>query len=261
MYSIVLATAIVASATTPAHCWRSCHGGWSCHGCYGSHGCYSGYGAYSGYSGYSDYACHGCHGCWGGHHVPLYGCAGPMYGYHGGCYGAGYGPGYGPFVAGSPFGHYGCTGCYGCYGGYAGYGIPVPIDPRAGERLPDPFPPVNPEGKKDDKKREEIPAPKEPKKDDKKDGKNEEEQATLRIEIPQGGKLFVDGRAVNGRPGIQAFRTPALAAGQRYFYDIRIEVEINGRVQTEERRVIVERGQTTTVEFANLRERDAIAGQ
>jgi uncharacterized protein (TIGR03000 family) len=258
MFSIVLATALVAAPATPN--WHRCGGcGGYTHGCYNGYSGYGGYGGYSGYAGYGGYA--GCagYGCFGYGHGPQvlhYGGAGPGYGYHGGCYGAGYGAVHPDLIQGYP----GCTGCYGCYGGYAGYGIPVPIvvDPRPQVPPVDPFPPINPDVKKKDA--EEIPSPKEIKKKDEKKPeekkpepkKDELSRARVRIEIPQGGKLFVDGRHIDVAAGTRIFQTPALAIGERYFYDFKIEVMIDGVARSDERRVVIERGQDVAVEFANF---------
>ncbi len=227
MYSVVLMTAMVTATTTPA---------WG-HGCCPCSG-YSGYAGYSSYSGYSGYACYGCYAC-GGCTVQGYGFAGACYGYHGGCYG-----GWGIYTGDPYLG--GCTGCYGCYGGYACYGMPVT----------NPFPsqPVRrPDTVIDKDKPEVVVPPAEKKKEAPKQPGQEQARAKVRIEIPEGGKLFVDGRAINATPGTRIFQTPALAAGETYFYDIRIEVERQGVIYSEQRRVIIRSGEDVAVNFPNLR--------
>ncbi len=227
MYSVVLMAAMVTTAAEP---------GWGRHGCCGCSG-YAGYGCYAGYAGYGCYGCGGCSGCF----APGYGFAGGCYGYHGGCYG-----GWGIY-AGDPYYLGGCTGCYGCYGGYSCYGLPLPIPPA---------PPViiNPNPAPVDKgKPEVVPPPIEKKKDDQKKASDGQVRAKLHIEIPTGGKLFVDGRHINAAAGTNVFQTPALAVGEIYFYDIRIEVERQGAVQSEQRRVIIRSGDDVAVNFPNLR--------
>ena len=250
MYSVVLLTALAASTTVPAFggC-RGCYGGhapyssYSCYGCYGS---YAPYSSYSGYSGYGCRGCYGCGGCGGGYTVPSYGCYGAGYGYHGGCYGA-YGVG-----AGDPY----FGSCYGCHGGQSGYGIPLPIPESRTPVVVDPFPPINPkkEEKKIDKDNKEpeifIPKEKKPAVIEKKVGE-EQVRAKVRIDIPAGGRLFVDGHRINGT-GSRLFQTPLLAPGQKYFYDIRIEIDRNGATVAEQRRVIVEPGHAVAVAFPNL---------
>ena len=226
MYSVVLMAAMVTTATEP---------GWGRHGCCGC----SGYSGYSCYSGCSCYGCSGCYGC--GYAVQGYGFAGGCYGYHGGCYG-----GWGIY-AGDPYYLGGCTGCYGCYGGYSCYGLPLPIPPQPPVINPNPAP-------VDKGKPEVVPPPDEKKKkDEPKKGADGQVRAQVRIEIPVGGKLFVDGRQINVTPGTRIFQTPVLAVGETYFYDIRIEVERQGASQSEQRRVIIRSGDDVAVSFPNLR--------
>ncbi len=265
MYSVVLMAAIATATSGQGFCHRS-HGCSNCYSCYSSCSSYCSYSGYSCYSGYSGYSCHG-YGSTGGHHGPvLYGCAGPNFGYHGGCY--------------SAFGIYadaynGGTGCYGCHGGHSGYGYPVPFNPQAQPQVGgvrDPFPPIDPEAKKPQAKEEEVPAPKEkgapkinekapvePKKADPNEKKKaqadepkqEGVRAKVRIHVPQGGQLFVDGNVIRVAPGIRVFQTPPLVPGERYYYDIRIDQNINGELLSDSRRVIIEPGQDVAVDFQN----------
>jgi uncharacterized protein (TIGR03000 family) len=218
MYSIVLMTALATSSASAG--W-----GHRCNGCYSAP-------AYS----CSCFACSGCYGCTG---VVGYGAAGGCYGYHGGCYGA-FGNAY--------MAPYGVNGSfYGCYGGQSCYGVPLPGVALTFKAPPakDPYPPINPDVKKDPNV-EDINPPKEKKKEDK---KLEQARAKVRIEIPVGGKLFVDGRPISVAPGTRVFQTPVLAAGEAYFYDIRIEVDD----RSEERRVVIHAGQDALVQFPSLR--------
>ncbi len=50
-------------------------------------------------------------------------------------------------------------------------------------------------------------------------------RSKVRIDVPEGGKLFVSGRHIDVAPGRRVFETPLLAAGQLYFYDMRIDVD------------------------------------
>src|SRR5579883_681763 len=140
MFTTVLLTAMTAGSP-PVAGWGGRNYGCNCSTFHSSCAWYAAWGqpVPGGYG----YGC-ACTGCCGGMPVPLYGCAGVGYGYHGGCYGA-YGVWQGDILGG-------CTGCYGCHGGYSCYGIPVPIPtapvaPVEGPR--EPFPPINPPGKKD----------------------------------------------------------------------------------------------------------------
>jgi uncharacterized protein (TIGR03000 family) len=233
MYHVILAAALATSAATPNNCFRGFH----CSSCYSSCACYSGYSGYAGYAGYAP-------GCMGGCNFNPgfgYGAAGGCYGYHGGCYG-----GWGVFSHEVfPGGYYGCTGCYGCYGGYAGYGVPVPLQPlNLKQKVVDPYPPINPDAKKN--VGEEVPLPKEKKK------VNDEVRGTIKMSIPENAKLFVDGKQIDVTPGMLTFRTPALTAGQTYFYDFRIEVTRDGALIADERRIYVRAGQETAAVFSNV---------
>ena len=223
MYQVILATALATSAAAPNHCFSRFH-------CYSSCSCYA-------------YACNGCHG--GPYVNPVfgYGCAGGCYGYHGGCYG-----GFGVFTQESWY--YGCTGCYGCYGGYSGYGVPVPMQPLnlKEQKSGDPFPPINPDAKK--KPSEEVPLPKEKKKEVK--NGNDGARGTLKITLPEGAKMFVDGQHINVAPGTHTLRTPVLTPGQTYYYDVRIEVMRDSGTIADERRVYVRPGEETAPVFANI---------
>ena len=235
MYSIVLMAAMVTTPATPD--WF--RGG--CCSCYGG--------------GYS-YGCGGCYGgCCGGYTYGGYGAAGGCYGYHGGCYG-----GFG-VMSGDPYYVGGCTGCYGCYGGYSCYGVPVPIPTTVtaptGPRMPplaDPYPPINP--KKTDKKPGEEEIAPLPEKVKKLTG-NVPTKATVRIVVPAGAKLYVDDRHIDVPSGTRVFQTPALAPGERYFYDVRIEIA--GR--SEQRRVVLGAGADVAVDFPNLRSMGAVAAR
>ncbi len=233
MYSVVLMTALATASASPQFGNRhGCHAYSACHGCYStSSGCYT-------------------------YRAPVhgYGAAGGCYGYHGGCYSA---FGVVQYVDPAHQGG-GCTGCYGCYGGHSCYGIPVPIANIPVVRTHDPFPPINPPDKKKGvKDAEEVAPPKEkPRpggKDDKKpQEENSQARAKVRIDVPVGGKLFVDGRHINVAPGLRTFQTPMLTAGESFYYDVRIEVERNGLLNREERRVIVRSGEDVAVRFENL---------
>jgi uncharacterized protein (TIGR03000 family) len=111
---------------------------------------------------------------------------------------------------------------------------------------PNPYPAINPDAKK--KVDEEVAPPKEKKKT----ASNDESRGKIRVTIPAGGKLFVDGNPIDVTPGTYVFRTPALAAGRSYFYDVRLEVTRDGGMVADERRVIIRPGEETTAVFANI---------
>ena len=241
MYSVVLMAALAGTTANPNF--------GRCHGCSCSTPVYNSC-AYS--WGYAVPTGCGCHGCYA---TPIagYGAAGGCYGYHGGCY-SGWGMTYGdPYYGG-------CTGCYGCYGGYACYGVPLPGSQTPAARpapAKDPYPAINPAPKKDGE--EEVAPPKEKvkKKTNLEEGKKTEmpTRAIVRIEVPVGGKLFVDGNHIKTAAGTRSFQTPALKQGETYFYDIRIEIHHDGVIAADERRVVIQPGQDVAVDFPSLRAR------
>jgi uncharacterized protein (TIGR03000 family) len=83
-------------------------------------------------------------------------------------------------------------------------------------------------------------------------GTSSQASARLTVELPAAAKLFVDGAEVAGTGATRNFHTPELAADGTFFYDLRAEVEVNGAVQTEEKRVVVRAGETVTTSFAKL---------
>lgn len=265
MYSLLLMTAMAGSPDAAAFGWRSggcngCYGG-AAIGCSGYSSCYGG-GGFSGCGGFScsGYSCSGyasCNGCSGGGFLGLglmgrlhgrrascNGCSGySCYGSscHGGGYSAGwgscYGSGYGSGCWGSCYGSGIGSGCWGsgygagCTGGTACYGASV------GPTWIDPIPaaPV-------------ITAPAAPATG----GTSSQAPARLTVELPTTAKLFVDGAQVAGAGTTRLFHTPDLPAGGTFFYDLRAEVEVNGTVQTEEKRVVVRAGETVAASFAKL---------
>ena len=47
----------------------------------------------------------------------------------------------------------------------------------------------------------------------------------------------------------RSFKTPAPQQGQQYYYTLRVEVEKDGRMETENRRVDIAAGQQVNVDF------------
>ena len=76
--------------------------------------------------------------------------------------------------------------------------------------------------------------------------------AVIVVEVPAAATLYVDGKAVRGDGPTRRFHTPALARGTSYFYDMKAEVLVNGKVEVEEKRVVVKAGDSLTESFARL---------
>ncbi len=221
MYGVILAAAMMTGQSAPDLHWKGCHGG---HGC-GNYGA-----AYGG--------CYG--GCYGGWEslAPIHTPAG--------CWGMPY-SGYGPSWPG-----YACAG--GC-GGYqsAAYGVPSQmIANPAPEMAPlptrDPELTDKPKEKAKDKTKEKAKNPV----DDDDNQVSASNRARVIVSLPANGKLFVDNTPIRNAAEIKTFRTPELSKGQQYFYEMRAEVLVDGKVVTQTRRVTLTAGDLIRADFSTL---------
>jgi uncharacterized protein (TIGR03000 family) len=76
---------------------------------------------------------------------------------------------------------------------------------------------------------------------------DKDDAANIRIEMPRGAKLYVDGQlieTVNGH-----FHTPKLPRGKSYYYEMKAEMMVDGKNVIEEKKVLVQAGQTTVENF------------
>lgn len=243
MYSLVLMAATAAGPDAPAAdeavrpvavgapvvaVGGGCCGGTVAASCYGS--CFGS--CYGGRVGIFHRHKHSCHGCNGGS------CSG--WSCFGSCWGSCYGS-YSMGCWGSCYGSYsyGCAGsCYGSYSYHYGcYGSAPAIPPAVviPQETPAPAPGTNPLPKGAE------PAP-----------KGEKSGANIRFQLPANATLFVDGQRTAGEGAERAFFTPPLQAGQRYFYDVRAELVVNGETVREERRVVVTAGSDLVETFPRL---------
>jgi uncharacterized protein (TIGR03000 family) len=231
MYSVVLLAALTASGQTPdchrgGACYSSCSGcygsGWGgCHGgcygtCYGS--CYGNYGIDAGYGCYGS-----CTGIYFGNPGTGWGGAGC----YGGCSGSYY-----------PW-DYSSTGCNGCSGSY-GAGSPYFVTTPGAAVPPPPVVPGN--------KTEPLPLP------NKKPGTESlaPAKAKLIVEAPAGAKLYIDDRSMNTSSGRRVYQTPALEEGQTYYYEVRVEVNRDGKALSQTKRVLLRAGQEVRADFKDM---------
>ena len=238
MYGVILVAAMATTQAAPEMGWRGCRGCSGCSGCSGCYGC-SGCSGYSGCGGCGGYgACYGsCYGGWESmspSHTPA------------GCWGAPY-SGYGPGWAG-----YACAG--GC-GGYesAAYGMPGPV-------IATPAPMVEIEKIQDPKPAKPAPDLKKKTMDtDDDDQVSATARARVIVSLPADGKLFVDGQPIRNAAEIKTFRTPELSKGQQYFYEMRAEVVVDGKVVTQTRRVTLTAGDLIRADFSTLGKTSGVA--
>jgi uncharacterized protein (TIGR03000 family) len=254
MYSVVLATALMAGGEAPA--WGGGYGG-----CTGGHvgigGALVNYLAlnYSCGGGGNYFAFSGCYGngiggCFGGAHGGGYGAC---YGAAGSCYGGATGACYGSASGGSCYGatFYGsCSGCYGggfsgyygsmfgcngnCYGGALFFPatsaiIPTPALPGVA------VVPVTVTSQNHEHHAAPAAAP-----------------ARFTVRLPAEAKLFVEGQASTLTSDTRTFETPALRPDRNYAYALKAEMIRDGKVVVESREVIFQAGKDVTVDFSNL---------
>jgi uncharacterized protein (TIGR03000 family) len=218
MYSVVLMVAMTTSPDVPDFGRRrGCHGG-------GGYAC-------SGWSGGSGYGCRGGYGGYG------YGCMGGYGGGYGGCYGGG---GYGC----SGGGGYGCSGGgrYGYSGG--GYGFSGGGYSGGGYSGSSPYygtmpymggmPYYNGGSGYNSTNLE---------------GDETSARATITVRLPADAKLTIDGDPTTSTSSERQFITPPLPRGKEYTYQLRAEVQRNGKTVVATKKVPVEAGRDTQVEL------------
>jgi uncharacterized protein (TIGR03000 family) len=226
MYSVVLMAALTAGGQAPdfhhnasrCGCQESSWGhGHGCYGtCYGS--CYGNYGLDAGY------------GCYGS-------CAGNYFGIPAGWGGAGCYGGYGY----ADYSSSGCNGCSGSYGAGSPYFSTVP-----GTVVPDVR--TAPTKVVPDGKAEPLPLP------NKKPGAESlaPSKAKLIVEVPAGAKLFIDDRSMATQSEYHAYQTPTLAPGQTYYYEVRVEMNHDGKALSQTKRVLLRAGQEVRADFKDM---------
>lgn len=223
MYSLILMTAMgTAAPETPSHGLLRCLLAPRAVACYGCVGCWG---------------CTGCYGCWGGCWSapavwapgPGYrGWWGPYYGH--GCYGAG------------------CVGTYGTMANTSAravWGADYTYSGSTPTSRPSHVP-----GQVNAPASSGVSAP----------NATSNTSARIVLEVPHDAKLYVDDQLMKNATGERHFYTPALKAGEQYFYDVRIEMVQNGKTISESKKVIVRAGDSIRESFKGLGEPTAIAG-
>jgi uncharacterized protein (TIGR03000 family) len=76
--------------------------------------------------------------------------------------------------------------------------------------------------------------------------------ARVRVKLPADADLFVDGVRVPQTSEVRSFQTPKLEAGRSYYYTLKAEAVRDGRTVSATKRITVEPGKETKVEFADL---------
>jgi uncharacterized protein (TIGR03000 family) len=89
----------------------------------------------------------------------------------------------------------------------------------------------------------------------KKDGDDEgsvSRRARLVVALPEGAKLYVDGKLIPNAAARKSFSTPALARGQTYYYEVKAEMTVDDQPVSQTRRVLIRAGQTVREDFSSL---------
>jgi uncharacterized protein (TIGR03000 family) len=73
--------------------------------------------------------------------------------------------------------------------------------------------------------------------------------ARITVKLPSSARLWVDDVNCPLTSSERTFNTPTLTPGQQYYYILRMEVEQDGQLVTENRRVFIAAGQHVTVDF------------
>jgi uncharacterized protein (TIGR03000 family) len=74
-----------------------------------------------------------------------------------------------------------------------------------------------------------------------------DQTATVVVELPADATLTIDGAATTSTSATRVFQTPELEPGQTFHYTFQAQVERDGKVQSETRRVEVRAGEQTRV--------------
>jgi uncharacterized protein (TIGR03000 family) len=76
-----------------------------------------------------------------------------------------------------------------------------------------------------------------------------EAPATIVVNLPSNAKLMVDDQPTQSQSARRVFTSPPIAAGQRFHYTLKAEVESNGKPTSVTKEVLVEAGHETQVTF------------
>ncbi len=76
--------------------------------------------------------------------------------------------------------------------------------------------------------------------------------AHLAVELPANAKLYVDGTLIRGEGDVRHFHTPDLTQGKAFYYELRAEYTVAGKVEVEEKKVVVRAGDRLSEAFPKL---------
>jgi len=76
--------------------------------------------------------------------------------------------------------------------------------------------------------------------------------ARLFVQLPAEAKFYVDGTLTKGEGTSRSYHTPELPLGKTFFYDLKAEVTVEGKLVVETKRVLVRGGEDVTETFPKL---------
>jgi uncharacterized protein (TIGR03000 family) len=76
--------------------------------------------------------------------------------------------------------------------------------------------------------------------------------AKVTVRLPEDAKLYVDGTPCPLTTAVRTFETPKLEPGRQYYYTVKAEQVRDGQTRSDSRRVVVEAGKESVVEFKDL---------
>lgn len=85
--------------------------------------------------------------------------------------------------------------------------------------------------------------------------------ARLIVDLPEGARMYVDGKLMQSDGEIRHFFTPALQSGVTYFYDVRVELDQDGETLRESKQVYVKAGEVVRESFTAIAKRGTVAAR
>jgi uncharacterized protein (TIGR03000 family) len=76
--------------------------------------------------------------------------------------------------------------------------------------------------------------------------------ARFKVRLPRQAKLYVNDVLCPAESRVRSFATPTLPGGRDYAYTLKAEIEINGQVHSESRRVVFQAGKEVDLDFGDL---------
>jgi uncharacterized protein (TIGR03000 family) len=76
--------------------------------------------------------------------------------------------------------------------------------------------------------------------------------ANIKFQLPADARLYVDGKLTLLTGTERSFTTPGLIVGEKFFYDVKAELMVDGKPVVEQKRVVVEAGANLTESFPTL---------